>query len=361
MKKFSYIAFTVLIFFTAISCDDDNKTNFSIVPSLGFESDAVKIDNDDLEITPVSFYTNTAITEQVTVTIQVNNIGNVAYGIDYTTEPEPDDNGVITLTLNPDDDLSFSFNPITASDAQVQFLITSVSGNDMTMAQAAANLTTVTVGAPAPFVLLDGQISIADVRAYNTSLSTTPIALPKDKFIQGTVITVGDNVNAKNLYIQDGTAGIEIYLASASTFSLGDVVRLPLSSGDGVYISAYNNTLELITSTAAGINSTNLSQVGTGSKLKYKTITAAEFNTGAYEGRLVRIANVTFPAADGTTKTVSGSTTFTDATGSGIMYVYSGASFSSQLLPTGTVTIKGLAVTYKTTYEFEPVSATDIP
>ncbi|HET9053088.1 MAG TPA: hypothetical protein VFM90_02875, partial [Cyclobacteriaceae bacterium] len=135
MKKIYSII--LLAFVTVLSGCGDDENNFSIRPLIGFASGSGYVLETNTTGARIGFYTNTVITEPVTVKVQVNNIDGLEYGTDYTTDPEPVDN-VITVTIDPEDDQpSFWVIPATSDEEvrNINFQITEVSGNGFALGQ----------------------------------------------------------------------------------------------------------------------------------------------------------------------------------------------------------------------------------
>lgn len=120
----------------ALGCNGD-ENNFSVKPSLGFAATSGSVLESNSTGVRIGFYSNVAITEPVTVRIQVNNVEELTYGIDFTTDPEPVD-GVITVTIDPEDDQpSFFVIPSASADdlRNINFQIIDVSGNNLSLGQ----------------------------------------------------------------------------------------------------------------------------------------------------------------------------------------------------------------------------------
>ena len=95
-------------------------------------------------------------------------------------------------------------------------------------------------------------------------------------------------------------------------------------------------------------------------------ITIAEFNTGAYEGKLVKLENVQFDEADGamyngTTSNANGSKRLIDCSGNALVFFTSSSeSFSAELLPTGNGTIVGTGSSFAGTAQLTIRSTDDV-
>jgi hypothetical protein len=172
----------------------------------------------------------------------------------------------------------------------------------------------------------------------------TPTTLPADKFIR--VIVTNDYTkvitNAKNMFCQDQTAGIQIRFTGNHSFALGTELEINVS---GLELSNYGGVLQ--------INNVPLASATVVTPAAFNIIpratTIADINTNytAWEGQLVQLQNVTFSG----NATYSGSNTLTDATGSIVLYTASGATFSANALPASASKITGILIEYNGTKE----------
>lgn len=352
MKKL--VACITLFAVTLIGCDD-NDQSFSITPSIGFESTVTSVLETTTAGTRIALVSNVKLSEPVSVSISLTNIGTVQYGVDYTTEPAAVDN-VITLTLDPDaESQGFYIYPVQGAEEvrKVFFEITSVQGSGMNLAQAAALTHTLSI---TKIQLNPNQFTIAQVRAL---YSGATITISEDKFIEGVVISSNDNVTAKNVYLQDASAGIVLRFNANNTTDPGkvlpgDLIRIPLQ---GVTLSAFNGLLQLGDGTAT-LPHSKIIKLGTAALPEPKVITVAQLNTNAYQSQRVRIVGITVTTANGT-KTYSGNNTFTDGTESSTLRVETYAPFSGTIVPTATLSITGIASTF-TTSQLVPMALSDI-
>ncbi|MCC7245373.1 MAG: hypothetical protein IT269_06815, partial [Saprospiraceae bacterium] len=171
-------------------------------------------------------------------------------------------------------------------------------------------------------------ITIADLRAKFTGTATSA---PSDSKIKGIVISdrVANNLNNRNLFIQDATAGIQVRFTSAHTLNLGDEVEIIISD---VELSQFSNMTQLN-------NTPNLNAkvISTGKSVTPRTATVAEVlaNHDAWESSLVRISNATVTPAG----TLSGNKTVNDGTANITMFTSGSATFSGSTTPAGPVTL----------------------
>jgi hypothetical protein len=179
-------------------------------------------------------------------------------------------------------------------------------------------------------------MNIAEVRSIFTGAIT---AAPSERKIKGIVISdrAGNNLNNRNLFIQDATAGIVVRFSTAHTFNLGDEIEVVVSE---VEISEFNKLLQLNNVLLA-----NATLISTGKSVTPRTATIAEIkaNHNAWESTLVRISNCTIP-----TGTLSGNKTVTDPSGTIAMFTTASATFSGLQAPVGPVTLTAIVSEFTT-------------
>ncbi len=154
-----------------------------------------------------------------------------------------------------------------------------------------------------------------------------------DYFIEG-VITSAENVlDNKTAYIQDDTGGILIRFFTTNTLKLGDKIRLNLINGTGQYINDQKSI--------DGLNPGNKILLRENIVVEAETITVAQFHSGNYEGKRVKLENVEFINADGVV-TFAGSHSISQNGTTALVMTYSSASFSSTPLPVGNISVIGI-------------------
>jgi hypothetical protein len=133
MKVNKNILTIAAVVFSVFACSDDGL-KFDITPSIGFETTDATVAENNASGIRVNLYTNVPITEEGSVTIEVNGL---TYGVDYTSDPAVIDN-TITLPLSADVETpSFFIYPIlsSVSPRYINFTITSVEGGGLQLAQ----------------------------------------------------------------------------------------------------------------------------------------------------------------------------------------------------------------------------------
>jgi hypothetical protein len=154
--------------------------------------------------------------------------------------------------------------------------------------------------------------------------------------IGGIVISDKDaeNINNQNIVLQQSNgAGIVVRFDDPNTsFSLGDSLMIDLSAGT---LSEFNGLLQV-----ANIDNANATVVNSGNSITPRVVTVSAIlaNGNAWESTLVQIAGATISGAG----TYSGVTDVTDATGTIDMFTRSGATFSGNALPAGSVDVTAI-------------------
>lgn len=170
-------------------------------------------------------------------------------------------------------------------------------------------------------------IDIKDVRDLFNSGTTTG---PANSKIKGVVISDRStaNVDGRNIYLQDATGGIVVRFAATHTFNLGDLVEVNVA---GQELSEFNGLLQINTANERALS------VGVGTLPTPRTATVAEINANkeAWESTLVKVVDATLTGG----ATYSGTRQVVDATGSVVLFTRTQATFASEAMPTGTVSI----------------------
>ncbi len=176
----------------------------------------------------------------------------------------------------------------------------------------------------------------------------TSISVARQAPLNSTVSFRGVVINGSELgpirYIQDSTAGIALYGNNLSSINRGDSIF-----ATGV-LTDYNNLLEVTPVTNFTVYTANVQP-------QPVVITPAQMGE-AYESQLVRINNVTFNAAS---STFAGNTSYTFVSNSqtGTVYIRTGSPLVGMIIPSGYVTLTGVASQFLTTYQLLPRDAAD--
>ena len=181
--------------------------------------------------------------------------------------------------------------------------------------------------------------TLTDLSAIRALFTGATTSAPAGVKVKGKVISdrLNNNLNNRNLYLQDGTAGIVVRFNATHCFELGDEIEINVS---GQEISEFHGLRQL-----NNVPLENARLLSSGNALTPRIATIAEINTNfdAWEGSLVQISDATISGAGGS---LSGNKTATDATGNIILFTQSSAAFASVKVPAGPVKITAIVSDY---------------
>lgn len=190
-------------------------------------------------------------------------------------------------------------------------------------------------GALFSMTTLFGQTDIDDARNFPVGATVTIIGVAADGGELGPI-----------RYIQDQTGGIPIY---GGSFTNG------VNRGDSVTVTGtikdFSGLLEIDPITS-------LTPHGSGTQIAPWNINIVDLGN-TYEGRLVRIDNVTFPDA-GTAFANSTNYNFTDGANTGTLRINSGTAMNGQTIPGGAQSVVGLLSEYNGLFQLLPRDMNDI-
>lgn len=180
--------------------------------------------------------------------------------------------------------------------------------------------------------------TLTDISAIRALYTGTTTSAPSGLKIKGIVISdrLGNNLNNRNLYIQDGTAGIVVRFQATHCFELGDEIEVNVSNME---ISEFNGLRQV-----NNVPLENAIIVASGKSVTPRETTVAEINANfdAWESTLVRIKDATITGGS----TLAGSKTVSDGTGNIVLFTANSAAFSTLALPAGKVTITAIVTDY---------------
>lgn len=204
-----------------------------------------------------------------------------------------------------------------------------------------------------------GTGTLTDISAIR-ALTGTVTASTK---ITGIVISdrVALNTQSQNLVLQQGNglSGIVVRFASATpahTFNVGDSITVDLTGGTVAQFAGVTQV--------SGVALSNATLISTGKVLtpRVATIAQVNLNVSAWESTLVKMLNVTISSTAGTTW--SGTTKFTDASGTIDHYARTGATgatFGATAFPTGVRTsITAIVSKFNTTNQVGIRNTSDV-
>lgn len=172
--------------------------------------------------------------------------------------------------------------------------------------------------------------TVSYLRVLFTGNSTAITENAKIKVIVTSDITKA-NINGRNAFVQDATAGIALRFDASHSLRLGEEVEISIKDA---FLNKDKGLLQL------NITSSNILKQTRGVLPTPKTITIAQALTGNYESQLVQINGVQFKDI---TKTYSGDNNLTsDCSDALTVYVSNGAPFASSQVNVKKGTIKGV-------------------
>lgn len=141
---------------------------------------------------------------------------------------------------------------------------------------------------------------LSEIRALAKD-TETQVKIDGSVFIKGVVVSNQselDNLTSnKSIYIQDETAGIQLYFAEDAEYVRGDEVAVNVS---GLKISFYGAAMQIVTETTVGedgktqttgVPNNAASLLSSGNDIQAKEISMQEFLSFSYEGQYVSITD----------------------------------------------------------------------
>lgn len=211
-------------------------------------------------------------------------------------------------------------------------------------------------------VVIPPATPISQVRAMYTGTNTT---IGEDITIRGIITSdyrdsknggLGNATSAKNLVLQDESAGIALRLTEDNVdLAKGDEVLVSLK---GTSLQSYRGTLQF-----NNVPKGCITKVSSGNVVEPISITAAQLVSGEYESRYVAVSDVQ-SAKTGDYTWVNGSShtsiNFVSKTGETfVVFSSSYSSYKSEKVPTGSGVLKGIVVIFDTTIQISLTSTDD--
>lgn len=182
---------------------------------------------------------------------------------------------------------------------------------------------------------------IADVTALRSEWTGTEDVSVRYQLTGQSLMTF---VNGKNYYIQNDQSGLLVYdkntLIASENGQIGDKVTGMIGT-----LADYNGMLELV------ITDATLNIVSSGNEVVPVEVSTSDFLTHfeTYEGRLIRILNLSFASADGSTlfKSSPENLAVTSGIQSLVVRTFASRDYADAIIP-GKAHVTGLAVEYST-------------
>ena len=182
--------------------------------------------------------------------------------------------------------------------------------------------------------------NLVSISALRQQFGAGNPTIPANTRIEGVVISDRANENhpGQNLFLMDESgAGITVRFSSFHSFPLGSRIRVIF--GSPMPMTRFNGLLQI-----ENVPGGNAYELGPGTLPQPVTLTVAQAISGMeqYQSTLIRITNVTLSGGP----QFSQSPTLSDGTGQMMLYTHNWASFASNTIPSGTITITGILSTY---------------
>ena len=177
---------------------------------------------------------------------------------------------------------------------------------------------------------------------------------PADKAVvavRGTVVANLGTYNARSIYIEDATGGIQVFGVDTANVKpvIGDVVQVVGT------VSAFNQELE--------ITSPIVTITGTGPAPAPQSVTGAQITALQFQGELVKAAEVTVQSVGNASSSGAYNVNVQDASGTTfvVRVVGNGIGIPNSFWQVGGVyDVTGILVRFNSTAELEPRSAADV-
>lgn len=164
------------------------------------------------------------------------------------------------------------------------------------------------------------------------------------------VVNAGtDTYSTASFYVQDGTAGINVYMPSSAfdprpTFTAGDSVRIVGERG----LNTFAQEIQIVAE--------SIELLGTGATVTVTTVTPAQVEAGEFQGELVLLDNVEVTVISGSEITVS------DGTNTTTIYVDAdtGIDIATELVVGQVYDITGVVAEFQGLNQVKPRASADI-
>ena len=194
-------------------------------------------------------------------------------------------------------------------------------------------------------------ITIAALRAMRDASQADTLRIPESTAIKGVVVSNKDSKNlnsAKTMYVQDETAGMQLFLIETVNYAFGDQLSIDLS---GIPYILYGKAHEI-----CNVPTENITKIGTTS-VEAKAVTEEDFMANKYEGQYISLERVQVAKADLSKKWYNGTSTLANINAqfpSGSAFVIrtsKNSTFKDTEVSQGSGPVKGIAQYYDGTLQ----------
>ncbi len=300
--------------------------------TIGFDPDSISVSESVTTGVEISLRLQGIVAHTEIVTIDILPTEGFVYGTNYRTDPIAVQNS-FNLEVNPGmEAIKFRVIPINdkllSGDFTLQFSIANTSDGIITGTQTSFILKIEEDDSIDPIALH----TIADLRNKFEN-HEGDWYLSTDYYIEGIVTSESNVTDERTIYIQDLTGGIMLVFTAPKLPQKGDKVQLNLKDAEGNMVNG-QKALTGVTNRAGIV-------LGRNFEVEPELITLEQLHSGNYQGKRVRVQQVTFTTADGINNWF-GTQRMSDGGRFAFVTTYATADFSEQVLPAGKLTITGI-------------------
>ena len=300
----------------------------------------------------------------------------LAFALSACGQPEPEKQTVsvspTSLSFKPEggnQSISVSSNgswTVRVDGGWITLSATAGTGNGSVDVTVAANdgeerqgmLTFVTSDQTATVTVKQEKLPVTDIASVRSLYKDTDVKITAKTLVRGMVVSnfrssanggLSNYTSQKTIVIQDATGGLQLYCAQDNTaFAFGDIVQVDLTDQT---LSVYNGGPIQVN----GIPLARITKVGTETPVA-REVSIAQFMSNAAESQYIAVPDVQVAASD-LGKTYGNSNAHTSISmvaRSGetfVLFTSKYATFLSQQVPSGSGTLKGIAMKYGTTMQ----------
>ena len=230
-----------------------------------------------------------------------------------------------------------------------------------------SSLTLSTADNSATVSVTQAALPISDIAKVRALYKGSDVKITDPTLIKGTVVSnfrsvsnggLENYTSQKTIIVQDATGGLQFFCTNDNTqFAFGDVVVADLT---GQTLSVYNNGPLQVN----GLPLDKITKVGSETPAA-KAVTIEQFLSNAAESQYIAVPDVQVASSDlGKTfgdKSAHTSISMVAKTGETfVIFTSRYASFLGEKVPTGSGTVKGIAMKYGTTMQLSLTSLSDV-
>ena len=230
-----------------------------------------------------------------------------------------------------------------------------------------SSLTLSTADNSATVTVTQAALPISDIAKVRALYKGSDVKITDPTLVKGTVVSnfrsvsnggLENYTSQKTIIVQDATGGLQFFCTNDNTqFAFGDVVMVDLT---GQTLSVYNNGPLQVN----GLPLDKITKVGSETPAA-KAVTIEQFLSNAAESQYIAVPDVQVASSDlGKTfgdKNAHTSISMVAKTGETfVIFTSKYASFLGEKVPSGSGTVKGIAMKYGTTMQLSLTSLSDV-